>query len=92
MGLVIFCISISWSGAGEKDVFSCFLKMAYDSFHQLVTVQEKVREMGYLFGMAPQGIVHLQNASFWRVHKFALASLGILVQRQLLSCRHTSVP
>ncbi len=42
--------------------------------------------------MAPQGVVHLQNASFWRAYKFVLASLGILVQCQLLSCRHTSIP
>ncbi len=35
------------------------------SFHQLGTVQEKVCESDlYLFGMAPQDVVHLQNASF----------------------------
>ncbi len=43
-----------------------------------------VRVIWYLFGMAPQGVVHLQNASFWSLNKFALVSLGILVQRQLL--------
>ncbi len=54
--------------------------------------KRSVRVIWYLFGMAPQGVVHLQNASFWRAHKFELASLGILVQRQLWSCRQTSVP
>ncbi len=54
--------------------------------------KRSVRVIWYLFGMAPQGVVHLQNASFWRAHKFELASLGILVQCQLWSCRQTSVP
>ncbi len=63
------------------------------SFHQLGTVQVRsVRVIWYLFGMAPQDVVHLQNASFWRAHKFELASLGILVQCQLWSCRQTSAP
>ncbi len=44
-----------------------------------------------LFGMAPRGVVHLQNASFWRAHRSELASLGILVQCQWLSCRQASV-
>ncbi len=53
--------------------------------------KRSVRVIWYLFGMAPQGVVHLQNASFWKAHKFELASLGILVQRQLWSCRQTAV-
>ncbi len=31
--------------------------------------------------MAPQGVVHLQNASFWRAHKSELEILGILVHQ-----------
>ncbi len=33
-----------------------------------------------------------RTQAFWRAHKFELASLGILVQCQLWSCRQTSVP
>ncbi len=45
-----------------------------------------------LFVMAPRGVVHLQNTSFWRARRSELASLGILVQCQWLSCRQASVP
>ncbi len=63
------------------------------SFHQLGTVQEKVRESDLVpLWDGTTSVVHLQNASFWRAHKFELASLGILVQCQLWSCRQTSVP
>ncbi len=68
----------------KRCVFRCFLKMAKDSavrieigrsFHQLGTVQVKVRESDLVpLWMAPQDVVHLQNASFWRAHKFELAS------------------
>ncbi len=57
----------------KRCVFRCFLKMAKDSavrieigrsFHQLGTVQEKVRESDLVpLWMAPQGVVHLQNAT-----------------------------
>ncbi len=79
-----------------------FLKMAKDSavrieigrsFHQLGTVQEKVRESDLVpLWDGTTRRRYLQNASFWRAHKFELASLGILVQCQLWSCRQTSVP
>ncbi len=71
----------------------CFLTMAVGIeigwFLQPDTVQEKVRESDLVsLWDAPQGVVHLLNASFRRVHKCALVSLGVLVQRQLLSCTH----
>ncbi len=46
------------------------------SFHELGTVQEKVCELfGTSLGWLHKASFHLQNASFWRAHKFALASL-----------------
>ncbi len=52
------------------------------SFHQLGTVQEKVRESDLVpLWDATQGVVHLQNASLLEGRiSFELASLGILVQ------------
>ncbi len=51
------------------------------SFHQLGTVQEKVRESDLVpLWDGSTRRLHLQNANFWRAHKFELASLGILVQ------------
>ncbi len=63
------------------------------SFHQLGTVQEKVRESD----LVPlwDGTTRrrsLAERKLWRAHKFELASLGILVKCQLWSCRQTSVP
>ncbi len=69
------------------------------SFHQLGTVQEKVCESDLVplwdgttrrCSLAERKL--LEGASFWKAHKFELASLGILVQCQLWSCRQTSVP
>jgi len=70
----------------------CFLTMAVGIeigwFLQPDTVQEKVRESDLVSLWDAQDVVHLPNASFRRVNKCALASLGVLVQRQWLSRTH----
>ncbi len=76
-------------GAGEKDVsldvFWKWLRLSCSNWDREVIPpaghspgKGPWEWFGTLFGMAPQDVVHLQNASFWRAHKFELASLGIL--------------
>ncbi len=52
------------------------------SFHQLGTVQEKVRESDFvpLCDGTMRHCLLAECRSFWRAHRSELASLGILVQ------------
>uniref|UniRef100_A0A8C2HKS3 RNA/RNP complex-1-interacting phosphatase n=1 Tax=Cyprinus carpio TaxID=7962 RepID=A0A8C2HKS3_CYPCA len=78
--------SISCLSAGKK------LRLGGHSTSWAQSRTRSVRVILNLFGMAPQGVVHLQSANFWRAHKIELMSLGMLAPCQWSSCRQASVP